>query len=540
MHNDAVVAAVDEMYAAFTAAPLPLRIPGSEELSDARERVLRQFDDYVFPRLDRIEAPPVVVVGGPTGVGKSTLVNSMIGEAVARPGMLRPTTRSPVLVLHPEDEHWFAGDRVLGGLPRTRTSTDRADALHLVPTDKAPRGLALIDAPDFDSIEEGNRALALRLLDAADVWLFVTSASRYSDLLPWEQLDLAIERNTPVVIAMNRIPDEDHVTVTTDLMKLLRERDVPTENVYFVAVGPIGEGGMLPAEHVRELRGFLDDLARSPERRHDLATQAVTGALRSGAEVATSAAGELVAQVDAVGEMLSTVDAAFDTAKQALLAAACDGSLLRGDLLARWQELIGTDDLDVEVGSMMGLLRERLRRTSDEQRAEIDRLGLALDVAIETLVVDHAERAAEASTRTLKATTYGDALLSWTDEDLARPSRELPRRIRRETRAWREGLDVQVAEATGETTGRPEDAARVRALAVACVVRAVTTDRTSATGLIASVAEAVDALLVRLLDQERARYFQPVLGWGLEPDAPARLRRAAANVARLATDGSLR
>lgn len=32
--------------------------------------------------------------------------------------MLRPTTRTPVLVCHPEDHHWFSGMRVLPDLTR--------------------------------------------------------------------------------------------------------------------------------------------------------------------------------------------------------------------------------------------------------------------------------------------------------------------------------------------------------------------------------------------------------------------------------------
>ncbi|MDI5982909.1 hypothetical protein, partial [Amycolatopsis magusensis] len=32
--------------------------------------------------------------------------------------VLRPTTRTPVLVCHPDDHHWFAGPRVLPRLHR--------------------------------------------------------------------------------------------------------------------------------------------------------------------------------------------------------------------------------------------------------------------------------------------------------------------------------------------------------------------------------------------------------------------------------------
>ena len=60
----------------------------------------------------------LAVVGGSTGAGKSTLVNSVLRERVTRSGVLRPTTRSPVLVHHPDDRGWFEGDRVLPSLAR--------------------------------------------------------------------------------------------------------------------------------------------------------------------------------------------------------------------------------------------------------------------------------------------------------------------------------------------------------------------------------------------------------------------------------------
>ena len=76
-----------------------------------RASLLKQLDDYVLPRLESLDAPLLAVVGGSTGAGKSTLVNSLVGAEVSRSGVLRPTTRSPVLVHHPADARWFTGDR---------------------------------------------------------------------------------------------------------------------------------------------------------------------------------------------------------------------------------------------------------------------------------------------------------------------------------------------------------------------------------------------------------------------------------------------
>ena len=47
---------------------------------------------------------------------KSTLVNSIVQAPVSAAGVLRPTTRAPVLVSHPNDAAWFAERRILPGL----------------------------------------------------------------------------------------------------------------------------------------------------------------------------------------------------------------------------------------------------------------------------------------------------------------------------------------------------------------------------------------------------------------------------------------
>jgi hypothetical protein len=87
-----------------------------------------------------------------------------------------------VLVCHPEDRAWFADPRVLPGLVRAwpvrqrvrgpgdgdggpdragrdRTAPGHAE-LRLETDDSLPRGLALLDAPDIDSLVTRNRELA--------------------------------------------------------------------------------------------------------------------------------------------------------------------------------------------------------------------------------------------------------------------------------------------------------------------------------------------------------------------------------------------
>ena len=90
-----------------------------------------------------------------------------------------------------------------------------------MPSETVPAGLAILDAPDIDSVEERNRTLAAQLLAAADLWLFVTSAARYADQVPWEFLRKAAERSAAVAIVLDRTPPEAVETVSTHLARML-------------------------------------------------------------------------------------------------------------------------------------------------------------------------------------------------------------------------------------------------------------------------------------------------------------------------------
>src|SRR6478672_3647072 len=125
------------------AVTLGLEVPGASQARRDRDELVAQIDDYLVPRLTNMDAPLLIVVGGSTGAGKSTLVNSLVGAPVTTAGVLRPTTRSPVLVCAPPDAPAFSGDRVLPGLPRVTGSAGGPGTLYLVPRDDLPSGLAL-------------------------------------------------------------------------------------------------------------------------------------------------------------------------------------------------------------------------------------------------------------------------------------------------------------------------------------------------------------------------------------------------------------
>ncbi|GAA4939108.1 hypothetical protein GCM10023238_00980 [Streptomyces heliomycini] len=129
----------------------------------------------------------------------------MVGRRVSEAGVLRPTTRTPVLVCHPEDHHWFQRDE---GAARPHA---RVGAHHPVPRGRpaparrGPRaGAARRDADTLPpprppgrarhrQLVSDNRGPRRRVIGAADIWVMVTTAARYADAVPWHMLRTAKE-----------------------------------------------------------------------------------------------------------------------------------------------------------------------------------------------------------------------------------------------------------------------------------------------------------------------------------------------------------
>lgn len=456
MSAQALIEALEELQAALAAVELPLVVPGADDQRRARQEVLGQLDDYVLPRLRQIEAPLLAVVGGSTGAGKSTLVNSVVGRKVTEPGVLRPTTRSPVLAFNPADAGWFEDARILPELARTTAASGDPRSLQLVPVDSVPAGLAILDAPDIDSVEVRNRTLAAQLLAAADLWLFVTSAARYADQVPWDFLRAAAERSAAVAIVLDRIPPGARDEVATHLQEMLRERGLERSPLFTVEERPVGEGGLLPAEEVAQIRSWLEGLAADANARAAVVRQTLDGAVRSVSRRAEQVATAHAAQVDMTERLRADAVRAYDEARREVAEASADGSLLRGEVLARWQEFVGTGELLRSLESRVGWVRDRIGGWFKGKPQQVERVTVAVESGLEALLVEHAEAAAERAWQSWSSLDAGKRLLETGERDLGRASRDFRREAERTVRDWQQGVleTVRSEGADKRTTAR--------------------------------------------------------------------------------------
>ncbi|CAM4191903.1 dynamin family protein [Janibacter anophelis] len=434
---------------------LVLDLPSTERARAERQALLDQLDDYVIPRLSSLDAPLLAVVGGSTGSGKSTLVNSILRREVSRSGVLRPTTTSPVLIHHPDDERWFRDARVLPSLSRV-TGDERAEpqpgTVRLTPSATLPPGMAILDAPDIDSVVRANRDLAGQLLAAADLWLFVTTAARYADAIPWGLLRQAADRGTAVAIVLDRVDRPAMAEVRTHLIEMLREQGLETAPVFTVPETELDADGLIPEADIERLRGWLTALAGDQRARTMVIRQTLQGALRS----LDGRAQGLIAAAQAHREQTSSLAQAaydaYDTAEEGVTEGMKDGQLLRGEVLARWQEFVGTGEFFRKVEQGVSRLRDRVTSRMAGGPPPSAELDQALHTGVSALLIAEADTAAATVVRAWRGTEAGPVVLDGHPE-LGRSSPGLEPAVERLVRDWQgDVLDIVRAEGGNRRT----------------------------------------------------------------------------------------
>ena len=497
---------------------LPLPVDGADAARTEARAALSQLADHVTPRLASLDAPLLVVIGGSTGAGKSTLVNALVGEPVSRSGAIRPTTRRPVLLHHPDDEPWFTGPRILPGLARvhggigapdaeapgpqdTTGDVDPATSLELHGEERIPQGLALLDAPDIDSVATGNRELARQLLRAADLWLFVTTANRYADAVPWEVLRTAAERDVTVDVVMNRIPDRAGVAeeLSTDLTAMLERQGVEVEHLFLVPETEIDAEGMLPSGVIGELAAHFTALAADGEQRRRIARRTLAGAV----DGLAASAGELAAHAarqDAERRRLrEEATGAFDGSRERIDAALGDGSLLRGEVLARWQDVVGTGELLRGVESLVTRARDRLGQMVSGRPAPAVAAEQALGTGLVHVVVDAPAHGAARAAAAWRASPAGRSLAE--GRDLSRLPDGFAEQVRAAVRDWQgDVLELVRAEGADRRTKARLLSLGVNAVGVALMVVVFASTAFIPTGLEVGAGAATAVVGQRLLE----------------------------------------
>lgn len=226
--------------------------PKLSHLESVRSRLAATIRSYLIPRAFDPSTPLTVVFAGPTGSGKSTLVNSLTRRDLAATGVLRPTTTRPLVLA---SSHVADGYGIVGGVP-----------CHVV-TGDAPvlDSMVLVDTPDIDSVASAHRAAAENLIDNADVVVFVTSALRYADEVPWQVLRRAEARGTEVINVLNRVGSSTSGAIV-DFRARLRNAGLDDHLVTVPEHHLPADGSRVPSTAIRSLARRLAGIATERER----------------------------------------------------------------------------------------------------------------------------------------------------------------------------------------------------------------------------------------------------------------------------------
>src|SRR5579883_2598309 len=240
------------------------------------EAELRELSaELAQSRGERLDLPTdailVVLLCGPTAVGKSTLINTLAGAEISRPG-LGATTSAAVIYLHEDDnpQRLFEYGREIGELaraPQTVVRHRRPELLHKV----------LIDTPDIDSVVRDHRALTGALVHAADLVLFVTTPERYRDMqaAQWVEQQSAQRAMAFVLNKWDRasvgLQWEGRGLVEADFRRVLAGNGFAESQMFKVSC--VATGGNSQKDDENELPALRDWLERGINRSASAAIQ---------------------------------------------------------------------------------------------------------------------------------------------------------------------------------------------------------------------------------------------------------------------------
>lgn len=445
----------------------------SEQL---RVKIINQISDYLLPRLENLNAPLLAVVGGSTGAGKSTLVNSLLEQNLSSSSAIRPTTRIPVLICHPTEQEWFSNNRVLPSLQRIKTSgsEDKPEAsgnnrLWLRSSEAVPKGMALLDAPDIDSISQENRELAGQLLNAADLWIFVTTANRYADALPWDLLVEAGARDITVCVVLNRVPENAVSEIVPDLSRMLDEKNLDSSRLHVIPEVALDDQGRIPTQNLGSLSKWLSSVANDSQERQRIAAQTLDGALKKTAADVNELLAEISGQQVQLHELLQTTEQRFGSAFEQCNEALRDGGLLRGEILMRWQDFVGAGELLRGIEGTVGRVRDRIGSFFTGKPPTERRVEQAIEVGLHTILVAEVSQACRDIERTWKNTPLGSALFEQLPSTA--PANDLDTEAASVIRAWQQDvLEMIRAEGAGKRKTARLAAFGVNGLAVVLMV----------------------------------------------------------------------
>jgi hypothetical protein len=238
-------------------------------------------------------------------------------------------------------------------------------------------------------------------------------------------------------MVLDRVPPEATDEITAHLSEMLAEQGLGQAPLFVLPETWVDGQGLLPERVTAPMADWFARLAADAGARAAVVRQTLDGALAAlhpAVEGLADAAEEQLTAADALDER---VRAAYRSAHRTVEQGLSDGRLLRGEVLARWQEFVGTGEFFRTLEARIGRLRDRVVAAFTGRPAPAAELRTAIESQLVTLLRGVAAEAAEQAYTGWKAHPAGAALL---EPDLAHPGADLPARAERLVRDWQRGV----------------------------------------------------------------------------------------------------
>lgn len=557
--------------------------PRSAAAAARSKQLADHLEGHLRVRANSLDSPLLVLILGPTGAGKSTVFNTLAGRSASRTGVLRPTTRVAVALVHPNDREPLV-EGTLKGV--------NLDHIQLVEDSTIAPGVAIVDSPDIDSIEHANRELADQLVEAADLCLFVTTAARYADQVPWSVLGRIRQRGLPLTFVLNRLPpdEDDRNDVIGDAGRLLSEGGLAdaldsggqagsrppaadpsaqsasesTPTVHKVLgivegdVEPLGES--LRAAAIAPIVRTIADLRTDREARMALAERALVGSLAGLGELLDQVADDTEHEAIDVEALRRVVTHHFDRSLEALRSEVDRGTFLREEALHQWQRFVSADQITRFFSQGIGRVRGAIAAIVRPTTAPVAEVQAATtDDLIAVARSEAAEAARLTATRWSEDLSMGDFIAAdpmlwgtssgfdarlgsrlddWIDSirtEIAatgRPKRELARGASIGVNALGTGVMLATFVHTGGLTGAEVGVAAATAFLNQKLLAALFGEAAMAE-LIGSARRRLDAALAQSFEEEGDRFARLLSPAGRLTELAVELRAAAADLRAL-------
>jgi hypothetical protein len=313
-------------------------------------------------------------------------------------------------------------------LPRVRQEglarPGRDGLLVLAASEGMTRGIALLDTPDIDSVVRAHYDFAYQFLDASDLWLFMTSASRYADAPVWELLQHARDRGAALGVVLSRVPPSHRTELVGHFSAMLDANGIQAENRFVIPETGIVDG-VLPDDIFQPIRDWLNETAQHSDRRVAVLSQTMSGMLDTFKTRVPRLAAHVDAQVVLSTRLRREAENAYVNALAEFDEATHGSRLLAGEVLARWQDYAASGDLGAALRGkrVSGIRRGGKRARTDATTTRFAALEAALRAALQALVVSVADRAAEQVARVWRDNPGGAPLLVAAEETRVRGER---------------------------------------------------------------------------------------------------------------------